>query len=71
MTTLTQVLAEMTSSYMSLDVLARSQNVNANDVAKAIAKADPDSAEMIVLQALAKFNPVQVTVQEEAPKDAD
>jgi endonuclease/exonuclease/phosphatase (EEP) superfamily protein YafD len=71
MTTLTQVLAEMTSSYISLDVLARSQNVNANDVAKAITKADPDSAEMVALQALAKWNPVQVTVQEAAPKDAD
>jgi predicted ABC-type ATPase len=71
MATLTQVLAEMTSSYMSLDVLARSQNVNADDVAKAIIKAEPDSAEMVALQALAKWNPVQVTVQEEAPKDAD
>lgn len=57
----------MTSSYVSLDVLARSQNVSADDVAKAIAKADPDSAEMVALQALAKWNPVQ----EEAPKDAD
>jgi endonuclease/exonuclease/phosphatase (EEP) superfamily protein YafD len=71
MADLTQVLAEMTSSYVSLDVLARSQNVNASDVAKAIAKADPDSVEMVALQALAKWNPVQVTVQEEAPKDAD
>lgn len=71
MADLTQVLAEMTSSYVSLDVLARSQNVNANDVAKAIAKADPDSAEMVALQALAKWNPVQVVVQEETPKDAD
>jgi hypothetical protein len=71
MTTLTEVLAEMTSSYVSLDVLARSQNVNANDVAKAIAKADPDSVEMVALQALAKWNPVQVVVQEEATKDAD
>jgi len=71
MATLSEVLAEMTSSYVSLDVLARSQNVNASDVAKEIAKADPDSAEMVALQALANWNPVQVTVQEEAPKDAD
>ena len=71
MADLTQVLAEMTSSYVSLDVLARSQNVNASDVAKAIAKADPDSVEMVALQALAKWNPVQVAVQEETPKDAD
>jgi predicted ABC-type ATPase len=71
MADLTQVLAEMTSSYVCLDVLARSQNVNADDVAKAIVKADPDSAEMVALQALAKWNPVQVAVQEEAPKDAD
>jgi len=67
MSALKEVLAEMTSSYVSLDVLARSQNVSADDVAKAIAKADPDSAEMVALQALAKWNPVQ----EEAPKDAD
>jgi hypothetical protein len=39
--------------------------VDANEVAQAITKADPDSAEIVALQALAKWNPV--ATQEAAP----
>ena len=58
MAKLKDVLATMVSSYSDLTLLARGQVVDANEVAQAIAKADPDSAEMVALQALAKWNPV-------------
>jgi len=64
---LKDVLAEMTSSYSDLTQLARGQVVDAIEVAQAISKADPDSAEMVALQALAKWNPVQETTPVEAP----
>lgn len=65
MAKLKDVLATMVSSYSDLTLLARGQVVDANEVAQAIAKADPDSAEMVALQALAKWNPV--ATQETAP----
>ena len=65
MAKLKDVLELMTSSYSDLTQLARGQVVDADEVAKAIKKADPDSAEMVALQALAKWNPV--TTQESAP----
>lgn len=65
MAKLKDVLASMVSSYSDLTLLARGQVVDANEVAQAIAKADPDSAEMVALQALAKWNPV--ATQETAP----
>ena len=55
----------MVSSYSDLTLLAKGQVVDANEVAQAITKADPDSAEMVALQALAKWNPVMT--QEAAP----
>jgi hypothetical protein len=66
---LKDVLAEMTSSYSDLTQLARGQVVDANEVSQAISKADPDSAEMVALQALAKWNPVgtQKTAPVETP----
>ena len=68
MAKLKDVLATMVSSYSDLTLLARGQVVDANEVAQAIAKADPDSAEMVALQALAKWNPV--ATQETAPVEA-
>jgi hypothetical protein len=65
MAKLKDVLAVMVSSYSDLTLLAKGQVVDANEVAQAIAKADPDSAEMVALQALAKWNPV--VTQEAAP----
>jgi predicted ABC-type ATPase len=69
MAKLKDVLASMVSSYSDLTLLARGQVVDANEVAQAIAKADPDSAEMVALQALAKRNPVATleTALVEAP----
>jgi len=51
-------VAELTSTYRALDDVARSLPVDANEVAAALAGADPDSAEAVALRALAKFNPV-------------
>ena len=65
MAKLKDVLAIMVSSYSDLTLLARGQEVDANELAQAIAKANPDSAEMVALQALAKWNPV--ATQETAP----
>ena len=65
MAKLKDVLAVMVSSYSDLTLLAKGQVVDANEVAQAITKADPDSAEMVALQALAKWNPV--ATQEIAP----
>jgi len=64
MSKLKDVLAVMVSSYSDLTLLAKGQVVDANEVAQAIAKTDLDSAEMVALQALAKWNPVN---QETAP----
>lgn len=65
MAKLKDVLAVMVSSYSDLTLLARGQEVDANELAQAIAKANPDSAEMVALQALAKWNPVET--QKTAP----
>ena len=59
MSKLKDVIETMISSYADLNQLARGQVVDANEVAKAIAKADPNSVEMVALQALAKWNPVK------------
>ena len=48
----------LTSTYRNLDEVARALPVDANEVAKALAKADFGSEEETALQALAKFNPV-------------
>jgi predicted ABC-type ATPase len=67
MAKLKDVLEMMTSSYSDLTLLARGQVVDADEVAKAIKKADPDSAEMVALQALAKWNPAQEAAPVEMP----
>lgn len=54
MTAIDAVLVEMTSSYGDLAALARQQVVAAEDVAQALAEADPESAEYVCLQLLAK-----------------
>ncbi len=56
--TLKDAVTELTSTYKALDDVARTLSVDANEVAAALAKADPDTAEGVALQVLAKFNPV-------------
>lgn len=62
MATLQQALDALVSTYGSLDVIAQSASVDAGEVATALAAADADSAEGVALRALAKYNPVIVSV---------
>ena len=55
---LTDAIKALTTTYRALDDVAKSLPVDANEVAAALAKATPDTAEHVALQALAKFNPV-------------
>lgn len=57
-----EVLAK---TYQSLDVVARGLEVQASEVATALAKAKPDTAEYVALTVLAKFNPVAVSAPSE------
>ena len=52
MTAIDAVLAEMTASYGDLAALARQQVVSAEEIAEALAQADPDSAEYVCLKLL-------------------
>ena len=48
-------LAALTSTYQSLDVMARGWGLDAEEVADALAAADPDTAEYVALTYLAKY----------------
>ena len=52
MTAIDAVLAAMTASYGDLAALARQQVVSAEEIAEALAQADPDSAEYVCLKLL-------------------
>ena len=54
MTAIDAVLAEMTASYGDLAALARQQVVSAEEIAEALAQANPDSAEYVCLKLLKK-----------------
>lgn len=56
---LQDALDELTSTYKDLDLVARGLQVNAEEVADALADADPDSAEAVALRVLAKYNPTE------------
>ena len=60
MTTLDQVVEELVSANGDLDLIARFSSVDADEVAAALAGAEADSAEGVVLRLLAKYNPVAV-----------
>jgi len=55
----------LANTYQSLDVVARGLEVQASEVATALAKAKPDTAEYVALTVLAKFNPVAVSAPSE------
>ena len=48
-------VAALTSTYQSLDVMARGWGLDAEDVADALDAADPDTAEYVALTYLAKY----------------
>ena len=57
MTGLESVVAELTTTYGDLDLIARASPVDAAEVDAALALAEPDSAEGVALRLLAKYNP--------------
>lgn len=69
MAALNDIIDEMVSSYGDLSAMARSAQVSAKDVAAALAKAKPDTAEFVVLSLLAQANPVTVSVAPVAPEE--
>jgi hypothetical protein len=68
---LSEAIELLTTTYQSLDSVASGLSVDAKEVADALAKADPDSAEYVALQALAKFNPYENIKKEKVKKDDD
>lgn len=48
-------VAALTSTYQSLDVIARGWGLDAEEVADALDAADPDTAEYVALTYLAKY----------------
>ena len=68
---LSEAIELLTTTYQSLDSVASGLSVDAKEVADALAKADPDSAEYVALQALAKVNPYENTKKEKVKKDDD
>lgn len=57
---LAEVIEEISSSYGDIRAQARAAVVSPKEVAAALAKAKPDTAEFVVLSLLAEFNPNQV-----------
>ena len=55
---LTETVKEIVSSYGDIRAMARSAAVSPKEVAAALAKAKPDTAEFVVLSLLAEVNPV-------------
>lgn len=56
---LQDALDELTSTYKDLDLVARGLQVDGQEVADALAEAEPDSAEAVALKVLAKYNPTE------------
>ena len=61
MSILDDAIETLTNHYGSLDVMAQRLEVDAKQVADALAKANPDSSEFIALTYLAKYNPYTPT----------
>ena len=66
---LSEAIEILTSTYQSLDSVALGLPVDAKEVNDALAKANPDSAEFVALQALAKVNPYNQQVKTKENKD--
>lgn len=58
--TLKEALKILSTTYQSLDVVAQGLVVDPAEVAAALKEAEPDSADAICLQYLAKYNPYVV-----------
>jgi hypothetical protein len=54
---LSEALEILTTTYQSLDFIAKDLPVDANEVKNALAKSDPNTAEGVSLAVLAKYQP--------------
>ena len=68
---LLEAIEILTSTYQSLDAVASGLPVDAKEVADALAKANPDSAEYVALKALAKANPYENIKKEKVIQNDD
>lgn len=68
MTTLAEAIEVLTTTYSSLDSVAQGLQVDAKQVADALAKVSPDTAEAVALAVLAKFNPYNAPAPAPEPK---
>jgi hypothetical protein len=57
----------LATTYQSLNFVAQGLEVKASEVAAALAKAKPDTAEFICLTVLAQYNPVATEVATPEP----
>jgi hypothetical protein len=60
MSALNDAVEFLVNHYGSLDAAAQGLPVDAKEVAKALAKSNPDSAEFVALTYLAKYNPTAI-----------
>jgi len=68
--TLNEAVATLTSAQADLDLIARGLPVDATEVANMMTIADADSAEMVALKYLAKYNPIpQATITNATTND--
>jgi adenylosuccinate lyase len=68
---LSEAIELLTSTYQSLDSVASGLPVDPKEINDALSKANPDSAEYVALQALAKFNPYENTKKEKVKQNDD
>ena len=54
-----EAIEVLSTTYQSVESVARGLEVDANEVAKAFAEAKPDTTEYVVLEVLARLNPVK------------
>jgi len=68
---LSEAIELLTSTYQSIDAVALGLPVDAKEVADALIKANPDSAEYVALQALAKHHPYESIKKEKVKQNDD
>lgn len=68
---LSEAIELLTSTYQSLDTVAMGLPVDAKEINDALNKANPDSAEYVALQALAKANPYENIKKEKVKHNDD
>jgi hypothetical protein len=63
MTALALAIEDLISTHGDLDLIARSLQVNAIEIANALKTTAADSAEGVALRVLAKYNPEPISIE--------